>query len=438
MTITIVGKNPYVGSVINAFSNLGFDSSVVEHPEDLKKLPADSPVLLLENTELNPFLTDDTYSTKVIARIPPLEPIVFIADRKTETPDYIFRVLLSKAVKLSLSKRNVIIFGKSIRGSKPGVEKLYSVARKLGVTFFKYDSIEVTQNEDISLVKASEGTMEVSVTSPLVIDADLSTDNSLAQYAEALQLHMDGGRISGTGRWFLPFARTSRKNVFFLDAGTLMSGKITDSIFKISQEIQSLSAQTGVFARINAQKCAFCYTCYRVCPHSAVVKDQSAAAMRVTEVLCDGCGICTSVCPAGAAELVSDVEITTDTTVTTGMGELLMLCCENSGKAAAELLDPDERITVKSVSCGGSLNSEAILSALKTYANVLVVVCADDACKHFEGNRRARLQTNRAISTLEKLNINPGRVGFVKVSPSSPAILKDAIEQFLVHGRSEA
>ena len=61
--------------------------------------------------------------------------------------------------------------------------------------------------------------------------------------------------------------------------------------------------------------------------------------------------------------------------------------------------------------CGGRIRLEQIADGLGSYGKVLVAVCMDDACKHFDGNKRACLQTSRMADMLTKAGLSSERVG---------------------------
>jgi heterodisulfide reductase subunit A-like polyferredoxin len=72
-------------------------------------------------------------------------------------------------------------------------------------------------------------------------------------------------------------------------------------------------------AEVDPKKCAVCYTCPRLCPHSAITVEKYAegnvyktfgieegmkwGAAKVDPVACYGCGICVAECPAKAITL---------------------------------------------------------------------------------------------------------------------------------------
>jgi len=58
----------------------------------------------------------------------------------------------------------------------------------------------------------------------------------------------------------------------------------------------------GVVAKVEAEKCAACLTCVRVCPYS-VPKIGPKMVAEIEAVQCHGCGTCVGECPAKAIQL---------------------------------------------------------------------------------------------------------------------------------------
>ena len=54
---------------------------------------------------------------------------------------------------------------------------------------------------------------------------------------------------------------------------------------------------------------------------------------------------------------------------------------------------------------------------------------ADDACKHYDGNKRAKLQVEKVKKLLETFSIDPNRVDFVQLSHVMPYPLRDALSK---------
>jgi len=70
---------------------------------------------------------------------------------------------------------------------------------------------------------------------------------------------------------------------------------------------------------------------------------------------------------------------------------------------------------------------EQLSGALRFYGKVIILVCMDDACRHFDGNKRACRQADRLASMLEKAGIDSGRVCCIKISHAMENVLKDSI-----------
>jgi len=115
----------------------------------------------------------------------------------------------------------------------------------------------------------------------------------------------------------------------------------------------------------------------------------------------------------------------------------MVYCCENSGEIALgritdELTGIYEKISIASVSCGGEITAEKITDALKLYEKVLVVTCIEDACRHYNGNKRARLQITRAKEMLKSAGLDENRIVYMQVSHAMPNVLRDSIRSLMV------
>jgi heterodisulfide reductase subunit A-like polyferredoxin len=58
----------------------------------------------------------------------------------------------------------------------------------------------------------------------------------------------------------------------------------------------------GIVATVDAERCAACLTCVRVCPYEVpVISDDGVAVIDPVE--CRGCGTCAAECPGKAIQL---------------------------------------------------------------------------------------------------------------------------------------
>lgn len=397
-------------------------------------------------------------------------PIIFIMDYPEESQPYNTSVTLEKAVELAKKKRKVFCLMKFLKtaGSKDGkLERLYKEARNLGITFVKYNDLDIDYDIEDSKFRVkftSDCNKEESLVSDFLITADsFVPGENLNNIAEKLNLKLNRDGFINNNQNFLYPTLTSRKGVFILNPKLLSDGKeglsdaVSFTISRIKEEIADLNEGMGepkisVYAKIDKEKCAFCYTCYRVCPHNAMIPDHKNSVMECLINACYGCGICKTLCPANAIsmELANKKNPNNNHKKEGRKGVLKIICCENSGEIAVrKALDEIYRknrfesspttknlidnIEVTPISCGGEVSVEMIIDSLKDYERVLILTCIDEACKHFEGNLRARLYVEKARKTLRELGLDDNRIVHAQVSHAMPYVVCEYIESIVLH-----
>jgi heterodisulfide reductase subunit A-like polyferredoxin len=93
-----------------------------------------------------------------------------------------------------------------------------------------------------------------------------------------------------------------------------MKESITQAEAAVARACTILAKETievgGVVAQVDADKCAACLSCVRVCPYKVPeINARGEAEIDISK--CKGCGTCASECPAKAIELMhyKDVQI---------------------------------------------------------------------------------------------------------------------------------
>ena len=176
-------------------------------------------------------------------------------------------------------------------------------------------------------------------------------------------------------------------------------------------------------ASIDKDKCCFCLTCYRCCPHGAIRLEDKPV---ISSLDCQGCGICASECPQEAISLI-DVQVEEIKDSISKMfkqseqeytPKIIACCCQNSayeaGMAAYKFdLDLPPGLEIVRVPCAGSINLDLVLSSLHKGADgVLIMGCHQDACKSVNGNTFAYHRNGRLQSILEEVGFSKDRVCF--------------------------
>lgn len=363
------------------------------------------------------------------------QPIVFLLDYPKESPAFMTRLALEKAVALAKKKKRVLYLSKFMRTAEPGMESLYSAARIAGVGFVKYESLNISCDDEEGECKLTlhggYENLEIS-TSALILADGIATDAQIDRAAKALRLKNFENGVSKTNAYYLFPTFTSRKGIHVLSGADGEIGP-ADLAFYLRHIVASIrdafSKQNALYAVVDAAKCAYCYTCYRVCPHGAMAPDPENSAMRNLNSNCNGCGICISVCPASAIELCGVAQESAERS----SGGMKVFCCENSGEIALKKLSGsksiDKPLSIASVPCGGIVSAQQILSALNDHENVLVLVCIDEACRHEEGNKRAMKQVERAKSLLRAAGMDDGRVQVQQLSAAMPMSILECFAQ---------
>lgn len=432
MKAVLAGKSKYGESFKTALTGAGLEVVTADTAADLKGLPEEMPVVLLYDAKISPLVTDRAVLDKNILGLKPHDIIVFLMDKDEEAGPHVENRVIESASYLASIKRRTVVLMRSSRASDERFDDRYMGARNKGVTFIKYENVEISENDGIYSIDAFDGKISVSLETPLLIDCGEKPSPELEDFVKALRLRTyDAGCITGN-RWFLNQGSTFKRNVKLINT-IAIDGDLSKVIPSLVKDIYALSKPgQGRTAFVDSKKCAFCYTCYRVCPHSALGPDENASAMKANDLLCSACGICVAVCPASAISFRGE-RVGEDDGKKSG-GKLKVFCCENSALIASKTALDQVDASVEAVPCGGEISSEMMTKALRDYEKVIVAVCCDDACKHRDGNKRAIKQVERLKERLEKLGHDSGRLSCIQVGVTMSGILKGAAEKALSGG----
>ncbi len=226
----------------------------------------------------------------------------------------------------------VMILCKDVKVASDGMERLYRKARERGVLFLKYDESPRISFEE-SLVRIDvkdtaaiqkEERWPVSIHSDLLVIGEAFVPNpETEQLSTLLKLHVGNRGFLMEDNPQLLRVRSNRRGVF-VAGGCRFPQEISESLIEASavvQEVMGLLSKGAytfdlAVAEVDPRKCAVCYTCPRLCPHSAITIEKYAekniyappgkggetlwGAAKVNPAACYGCGICVAECPAKA------------------------------------------------------------------------------------------------------------------------------------------
>jgi heterodisulfide reductase subunit A len=266
----------------------------------------------------------------------PVKTVTFILDLTNDDIKIDTVNAIKQALILQEKACQIAVVARDLKVSVAGMELLYSRAREKGVMFYKYDDPPVlTHTGDRIIVEVQDMTTlrkeereTVSLPSDLVVIGEtFATDPETQELCRVMKLRTGpGGRPMEDNPQLLR-VMSNRRGIFLAGACRFPQA-VMESLREARAVVQEVMAllHGGTYtpenpvAEIDAQKCAVCYTCVRLCPHAAIgverygertvyadpaEKDQNTLwqAARIERAACFGCGICVAECPARAITL---------------------------------------------------------------------------------------------------------------------------------------
>jgi len=451
MNVLILGQNDVNGNLANCLKGHGFHADVVEDVGTVRSFSGEcgsfevkagsdcyNPEIVLVTEPVEKQKPDmgcsifDGPGLKKISESGTKVPVVILLDYFNESPPEAAVRALEEAFALVSKKYNVVFLSKFMRTAGVKSEELYRKVRNAGVTFIKYEDIKITDDEvGFYNIEVSDGVNEISLSAKYIAtDSGYGASDRFCEFSKKLRLSANEVGYVNEDRYFLGTALTSRKGVFFLNRDNWLDG-----VDYIVSECAKPDGEKN-YAIVDGEKCAFCYTCYRACPHAAMEPDGEDRVMKNKKVACDGCGTCAAVCPGNAVTMALDDF--TEAEMAGKSGKVKLFCCENSGEIVLSNILPElsglaEKIDYEIVPCGGRIGFEQLSGALRFYGKVAALICMDDACRHFDGNKRVCLQAERLSGMLTKAGVNKG-VHCIKTSHAMANAVKDEIRDMIVGG----
>jgi len=241
-----------------------------------------------------------------------------VGSRIEERP-YCSRLCCTAAIKNALKIKgenpnaNVFILYRDIR-TYGFLEDYYTKARKAGVIFIRYDL------EHLPQVTLEKGALKVEVDDPslgerVIINPQLLVLSSaiLPRENEELASLM---KLQRTQEDFFLEAHMKLRPVDLATEGIFLCGlahspkpldeSLSQAAAAVSRACTLLAHDTitvgGMVARVEAEKCAVCLTCVRVCPYDVPFINEESSA-QIDAAKCQGCGSCAAECPGKAIQL---------------------------------------------------------------------------------------------------------------------------------------
>jgi len=253
--------------------------------------------------------------------------------------NYCSRICCAVAVKNALNLKDVLpetevsILYRDMQTYGKDFEEQYKKARENFVQFIRYDDVSPPEVCSQSDGRLSVKIHDILVNDTLQLDADLLVlSTPLVQQEEAKELSRLLKVPVGADGFFFE-AHVKLRPVDFATDGIFMCGTAHSpkTIAESITQAYAAASRAGIpmalgrvrteaiTAFVDEALCTGCGTCVKLCPYSAIRKDDEGTA-RVNDVLCKGCGVCAASCPEKAIKMrnFSDSQVIAEATAALG------------------------------------------------------------------------------------------------------------------------
>jgi heterodisulfide reductase subunit A-like polyferredoxin/coenzyme F420-reducing hydrogenase delta subunit len=355
-----------------------------------------------------------------------------------EWKDNAARALIA-AMDLAEAGKTVYVMMEKMLVSGLHAQQRYDAARRHGVKF-----IRVADRSKAGF-EATDGALRIHCQDAVLPDTEINFVCDLLVIPDSVQPFQDNIELAGVTaqaldeEGFLQTPNVRHRLVGSPRKGLFFAGTCHDEIgpAELAEEIQSIVAglnrleADGTPAEpapiIREQLCARCLTCYRTCPHRAIVLQANDKPMIRPEA-CFACGLCVSSCPAKAIsqEAFEDAVLAqTDADVHT-----VVFTCQRSAWLAVQEASKKgapfyRKIKVQPVPCAGRVSVETMMAPLLQGARrVMIAGCHPGNCRSMDSSSLTakRLQRLRDLAGL-----SPDELEFFPVAANEPHRLQREI-----------
>ncbi len=444
-----VSKNVYIleGARIKKLKgNSGCFNVLIETKEGIKK-EIFGTIVIATPYRFNPVFSEfNLHPSDVVLSLADLEKkleefsdldkkiAVFITRFDNESDPVTFRRIINDAISLTNLKAKVYVVAKNVKVAASGLEKLIDQAKERGVLILKSEEKPVTSQNGKLEISIEESIINENIkllADFVIVEDEILPSLANQELADILRLDTDViGFLQSDNVRRTP-VYTNRKGIFVVGSATSIKPFnliVLDSI-NVSYEVLSfLNKEIDIVEPpyVDHDKCVCCLTCYRVCPHGAILWDGNR--ITISDLACEGCGICAAECPMNAIQLKSymDDSIRSQIREAISMSEIrpliLGFCCQNSAfeafLGAKELqYDLPAGFRAIKVPCAGKVDMFHVLDALTNGADgVVICACHNGNCRSERGNLFATYRIEGIKRFLKEAGLNPDRVCLMNVA----------------------
>ncbi|MCP3944358.1 MAG: FAD-dependent oxidoreductase [Desulfobacteraceae bacterium] len=280
-------------------------------------------------------------------------------------------------------------------------QRHYDQARTADILFLRFNTPEDIKIQPqargfhITLKEATLPNFELALECDcLVLPQSINARGKFETIAKILRLPLDQEGFLQSANVRHRLIQSHRKGIFF-------TGTCHDEIdnHDLKTEIQEILSALATLdsphqetkVTIDEKKCAKCLTCYRICPHSAIILNEKMRPQIMANA-CFSCQLCLSNCPAYAIESQG---FTNDQIADQVTDQVVIFACERSCALAAENIVLPEKTQLITLPCACRISCDMILKSLINGASKIIISgCHEGNCRSMEGSTTARSTIN--------------------------------------------
>jgi len=329
-------------------------------------------------------------------------------------------------------------------------------ARRAGVEFIRYapSSPPLVTGEAVEVHDELTGTNQRLLCDRVVLATPLVPQHDASLVAHMLDITQDANG-------FFPEAHNRLRPQNYAERGICVCGaahcpadwaeaefQATSAAFKVMRHLQAgkVTSRAPV-AVVSETLCTGCGNCVETCAFDAISlykREEVLPLSHVDTLLCTGCGNCVTACPVKAislpinsdAQLLAQIDVALAKAWQDGPSRILVLGCEWSSHAAAELagaqkLNYPAEVRLIRVGCSARFDPLHILWAFLGGADgVFLGACPPGDCHYINGNRYAQERIHALRGMLAESGFDPRRLRFEWITPDDAQDFVNKITDF--------
>jgi heterodisulfide reductase subunit A2 len=402
-----------------------------------------------------------------------LRDLVFILCADPEQGERCSRVCCNAGIRQAIQIRqlnpdaNITILFRDLYfgGIGEDYENEFHKARKLGITFFRYQKgvRPVIRDEQIDVIDTLTGEPLHIPFDRAILSMPLIPEEGTASLSALFSLPLDEGGFLAEPRVRLRPGKYADPGIYVLGSAH-QPADTTEALFQAyltsSRVLHFLSKDTisvdTPIAVINPDLCTGCGNCNNVCPTNSIQlekRDGILSLSRVDALRCIGCGNCVVVCPVKAINLPGwdhmeipaqiSAALKTPSSATPGP-KVVVLACEWSAYSAADMLGKfthgaggngggyPASIRFIRMNCSARFDPYHILWAFLNGAQgVYLGACPPGECHYGTGNLYAGERVEILKKGLARHGIDPRRLHLEFMTLDDTQKLTQSLQKFL-------